>query len=254
MTVFRKLNTLLRAGARESAERITEANAVRIYRQEIADAEFLLERRRHCLAGLIATRRDVEGEIATCEQRIARREARFAGIAPEQRSEEMLRLTAKDISTTQAHLDELRRRRSALVERIRDEELTLRRLGREIREHRREVKLLATEVARGGCQVMERYRDTVAGHLATLRETRDSISGGVAASDSAEAGMAEAIARLEGDPLEQQMEREGLDEESRRMATVMERLRGLGAAQRPADAQSGGVPTAPPSNAAIRKT
>ena len=35
MSIFRKLNTLLRAGARESAERITDANAIRIYRGDL---------------------------------------------------------------------------------------------------------------------------------------------------------------------------------------------------------------------------
>ena len=46
MNIMKKLHTLLRAGARESAERITDANAVRIYRREIVDAGNLLERRR----------------------------------------------------------------------------------------------------------------------------------------------------------------------------------------------------------------
>ena len=70
MNVFKKLNTLMRAGARESAERITDANAIRIYRQEIVDAENLLERRRLALAGLIATRKDLEREISSGERRI----------------------------------------------------------------------------------------------------------------------------------------------------------------------------------------
>ena len=39
MSILRKLNTLLRAGVRESAEQITNANAIRIYRQELADAK-----------------------------------------------------------------------------------------------------------------------------------------------------------------------------------------------------------------------
>ncbi|MBN7796598.1 PspA/IM30 family protein [Parahaliea mediterranea] len=229
MNVFRKLNTLLRAGARESAERVTNANAIRIYRQEIADAEHLLERRRLCLAGMIASRRDLEREIDGCEQRIARREAEVGGIPHERRSEEVLQLAARDIRATESHLVDLRRRLAALGGRIDNEELTLRKLRSEIREHRREVQLLASEVARGGCQVVERYRDTVAGHLATLRETREHISGGVAASDTAEAGMAEAIERVDGDPLERQLAREGLDDESRRLDAVLSRLRGLGA-------------------------
>ena len=45
MSILQKLNTLFRAGVRESAEAITDANAIRIYRQEIVDAEAVLARR-----------------------------------------------------------------------------------------------------------------------------------------------------------------------------------------------------------------
>ncbi|TXS94184.1 hypothetical protein FV139_11340 [Parahaliea maris] len=230
MSVFRKLNTLLRAGARESAERITGANAIRIYRQEIVDAEHLLERRRNCLAGMIATRHDLEREIGACDQRIARREKQVSAVAPEQRDEALLQLAAQDISSTESHREALRRRHSVLCGRIDTEELTLRRLLAEIREHQREVRLLSAEVARGGCQAIERYQATVAGHLATLRDTRASISGTVSDNDAAEAGMNEAIDRLEGDPLDRRLERDGLDDDSRHREAVLARLRGLGAA------------------------
>lgn len=225
MRAFTRLNTLWRAGLRESAERITDANALRIYRQEIADAQALLERRRHCLASLIANRRDLEREIDTCEQRVARRETQLRDIPAPRRTQEMLHLAAKDISATEAHLEALRRRHTTLVERIHGEELALRRLGAEIREHQREARLLSAEVARAGCGIVSRYRDTVASHLATLRDTRDSISGSITDGDTTEASMAEVAERLDGDPVEQQLEAEGLDAGSRRLAAVMERLR-----------------------------
>ena len=63
MSIFTKLNTLFRAGVRESAEALTDANAIRIYRQEIIDAESLLTRRRDALAAMIAARKEVEDDI-----------------------------------------------------------------------------------------------------------------------------------------------------------------------------------------------
>ena len=86
MNIMGKLNTLFRAGLRESAERVTDANAILIYRQEIADAENLLQRRRTALASLIATRKDLESEMDSMQRRLCERERQIAAIAPAQRS------------------------------------------------------------------------------------------------------------------------------------------------------------------------
>ena len=98
MSIFRKLNTLLRASARETAEHITDANAIRIYRQEVIDAENLLGRRRACLAAIIATRKGLEREIASAQTRIQSRERQIAAVTPGERTEELLLLAARDIA------------------------------------------------------------------------------------------------------------------------------------------------------------
>ena len=227
MRIFAKLNTLLRAGARETAEHITDVNAIRIYRQEVVDAENLLGRRRSCLAATIATRKDLEREIAAAQSRIQSREAQVAGLPPAERSETILMLAAKDIAACEAHLDTLRQRHGEVAERISKEELTLRTLLAEIREHRREVRILETQVGSNGAY---RYRETVAAQLATLRETHAGITGAVAASNQAEAGMEEAIERVDGDPLDRELTALGRDGESQRVDSVLARLRAIDSA------------------------
>jgi phage shock protein A len=228
MKIFTKLNTLLRAGARESAERFTDANAIRIYRQEIVDAENLLERRRLCLAGLIATRKDLEKEVVTAKLRIRKREEQIAGVRPEDRSEELLLLAARDIAATESHLLKLKQRLSGIVERVDSEERTLRKLVAEIKEHRREIRILSTELSRNGRLSGGDFGNTVAGHLATLRDTRASITGAVASSDVAEESFIEAGDRVDGDPLDRELASRGRDSESLQLANVLERLRGIG--------------------------
>jgi phage shock protein A len=227
MNIMRKLNTLLRAGARESAERITDANALRIYRQEIVDAENLLERRRACLAGLIATRKDLEQEIAAAHVHIRSREQQVGGINPAERSEELLLLAAKDIAGTERHAAQLKQRQLAVVERIGNEELTLRKLVAEIREHRREIRILAAQVAGNGRLPVGNGGSTVAAQLATLRETRAGITVTLSGSDVAEASFTEALERLEGDPLERELVAQGRDHASLHLAEVLARLKGM---------------------------
>jgi len=227
MSIVTKLNTLLRAGVRESAERITDANAIRIYRQEIVDAENLLERRRACLAGLIANRKDLEKEIDSAQRQIRSREEQIAAITPEERTEELLILAARNIASTEAHLAKLKQRKQDIVERIGKEELTLRKLVGEIREHRREIRFLAAAVARNTGSVMGNSGNTVAAHLETLRATRAALAGNVADSDVAEESFTEATERVEGEPLDRELAAQARDEASLRLASVLERLKGI---------------------------
>jgi phage shock protein A len=225
MSILRKLNTLLRAGARETAQHITDANAIRIYRQEVIDAENLLSRRRGCLAAIIATRKDLEKEIASAQARIQSRERQIAAVTSKARTEELLMLAARDIAATERHLTALQQRQVEMAQRIAKEELTLRHLLAEIREHRREVKILESQVAQSGRSLAYRHGETVAGHLATLRDTRAAITGAVEASNNAEAGMEEAIERIDGDPLERELCALGRDKESLHLDSVLQRLR-----------------------------
>lgn len=227
MSIMQKLNTLFRAGARESAERLTEANAIRIYRQEIVDAENLLEHRRIALAALIATRKDLEKEVETARRRIARREQQIAGIEPEQRCEDLLLVTASDIAATEEHLAKLQQRQLHITAKINTEELTLRKLLTEIKEHHREVKILASEMARSGSASRCNYRNTIAGQLKTLRDSHASISNNALALDTSEASMTEAIERIDGDPVEQALSSQGRDERSLVQQQILARLRAI---------------------------
>jgi phage shock protein A len=224
---MRKLNTLLRAGVRESAEVITDANAVRIYRQEVVDAEALLARRRTALAAMIATRRDLERETASARERIRGREAQVARLSAEERTDELLQLAARDIAATEALLADLQRRQLSVSDKISTEELTLRRMLTEIREHRRELKILEAQLSSGGAAPRTDYGNTIAAHLATLRETRAHLNGTVDANDQSEASMAEAMERVDGDPVERELASLGRDDASLRMAGVLARLRGM---------------------------
>jgi chromosome segregation ATPase len=228
MSILRKLNTLLRAGARETAEQLTDANAIRIYRQEIIDAENLLGRRRACLAATIATRKDLEREMAAAQQRIGSRENQIAALTPQERTEQLLQLAASDIASSERHLEALQRRHAEVTQRIHAEELTLRKLVSETREHRRELNILASQVAANGRSLAYNYGETVTSHLATLRETRSVITGSVAAADNSEAGMEETLERIDGDPVERELVSMGRDAQSLHVDSVLLRLRGLG--------------------------
>jgi phage shock protein A len=225
MSVFTKLNTLFRAGVRESAEAITDANAIRIYRQEIIDAESMLTRRRDALAAKIAARKEVEDDIKGCQCRINKRESQLGNLPAEERSEELLQLAAREIATTEAHLDDSKRRHIRLCEKIQREELTLRKLLAEIKDHRREIKLLESDLQRQRGTLRSTENQTVSGRLAALRQTRTAISEAIGTGDYAEAGMEEALDRVETSELDRHLTARGCSTEEQHVAEVLARLK-----------------------------
>ena len=225
MKVFSKLNTLFRAGVRESVEHLTDANAIRIYRQEIVEAEELLAQRRDALAATIATRRELEQDMDLLQKRISKREEQVRSIPDTERGEPLLEQTAREIAGFERELAGHEQRHLEICEIVARDETSLRKLLAEIREHRREIKLLESQVRRQRAPSGQ----TVSGRLAALRETRASIIGAVAGQDHLEAGMEETIERVSGSPVDRELQALGADDLTQHVQTVLSRLRSLGA-------------------------
>ncbi len=225
MSVFTKLNTLFRANVRESVERVTDANAIRIYRQEIVEAEELLAQRREALAATIATRRELEQDIEQLQNRIGKREEQVRLVPEAERSDSLLELAAREIASFEAELATHKQRHIEICELVSREEIALRKLLGEIREHRREIKLLESQVQRQRAGVPA--GQTISGRLAALRETRASISGAVGSGDHLEAGMEEALERVDASPFDRELRERQRDDASLRVQSVLNRLRGM---------------------------
>lgn len=225
MRVFSKLNTLFRAGVRESVESVTEANAIRIYRQEIIDAEEVLAQRRESLAATIATRRDLETDIERMQRRIARRTAHIQQMPAGERSEELLNLAATEIASWESEREDLKSRHVEVCESINREEQALRKLLGEIREHRREIKLLSARLDRQ--RAGNPAGVTLCGRISALRETRAAITGSLHDTDLLEAGMEEVVERLDNSPVDRKLRETGSDTASLKVNEVLNRLKGL---------------------------
>lgn len=224
MRLVQKLNTLFRATVHDSVETLTEANCVRIYRQEIRDAEALLSRRRYALGAMIANRKDLEAELDRAGRKIEQRESQVGILDGSTLTDDLLEASAREIASLELHREAIKRRHVQTCEMIGREELQLRRLLSELSEHRRDLKLLEAQLGNGGDRPAA-PRETVSGRLTALRETRCAINGGIESMDHAEEGMAEADERLTGSAIDRALRDTGQDGESLRVAAVLERLR-----------------------------
>jgi phage shock protein A len=224
MSVLGKLNTLFRANARSAAEVVIDANAIRIYEQEIIDAEQLLARRRDAMATMIANRNELERELDTVKATIARREEQLQRLSAEERTDELLDLAAEEIAAAENQQHQLEIQHADLSLRIRELEITLRQLICEIKQHRRDLKLMASQ-SRSMAGANDAGINTLNGRLQALRATRAGINGQLADSRDLEAGVKEVAQRLDEDPLEREIQRAGVGDDAVHIAAVKERLR-----------------------------
>lgn len=224
MRLMRKLNTLFRATVHDSVETLTEANCVRIYRQEIRDAGELLSRRRCALGAMIANRKDLEAELERTGRKIEQRESQVRILDGSTLTDDLLEASAREIASLEIHREAIKQRHVQTCEMISREELQLRRLLSELGEHRRDLKLLEAQLGSGGDRPMA-PRETISGRLSALRETRCAINGGIQSMDHAEEGMAEADERVCGSTIDSALRDAGQDDASLRTAAVMERLK-----------------------------
>jgi phage shock protein A len=230
MNIMGKLNTLFRASAREAVEQVVDANGVRVYEQEIIDAESLLAQRRGVMAEMIANRRELEAEIERTREGIARRELELGRLPETERCDSLLQLAAQEIAAAETHLQQLAREHASLDRGVQELEMSLRGLMREIRQHRRDLRSLRSQshMARqqGSCAA-----DTLNGRLQALRQTRGRISERISGCQQLEAGVAETAQRLDEDPLQSHLDRAGVSDGAQHVARVLARLKGGASAQ-----------------------
>lgn len=143
MSVLGKILTLVRGSAREIGESVVDANATRIYEQEIIDARNAILKARNDLTGVMAKEMQSAREIERIRKEIARLEG-LALEALEKSRDDLAEEVAAKIAATEAELDEQTRAHAdyALqVGKLRDMISTA---ETKVREHEREVAMART--------------------------------------------------------------------------------------------------------------
>lgn len=140
MSLLRKLNTLFRASAQEPAERLVEANSIRIFEQEIRDAEAAILQAKRQLAVVMAQKKQLTRHNEMLQESIARREQQ-ACIAMEQQQSEL----AEEVATLIAEEEFILRDQRSQTDYLSKQETVLkqqlRRAAQSIQKYRRELHL-----------------------------------------------------------------------------------------------------------------
>ncbi len=141
MGIFSKLTTLARGAARESAEVILDANAIRVFEQEIVDVEESIKLRKQAMSEVIVARKQLDREIASIQTIIAKREEQAKSLLDKPADADLVDEIATDIVQYEITLDELRAQHQEMSKRVQTMQTALRRAVTEIAQYRRDLRL-----------------------------------------------------------------------------------------------------------------
>jgi phage shock protein A len=143
MSVIKKVVTLLRGSAREIAENVVDANATRIYEQEIIDAKQSILEARSSLADVMAKEMQAGRAVTRLEGEVGH----YEGLALEalNKSQEALaEEVAGKVAGLEQDLEEQRQARQSYASQVSKLKELIKAAEAKIREHEREIAIAKT--------------------------------------------------------------------------------------------------------------
>lgn len=225
MTVIKKLVTLLRGSARELGESVVDANATRIYEQEIVDSRHSIDQARGDLTGVMAK----EMQTARAIEKLKTEVARYEGLALEalNKSQEALALeVANKVGTLEQELDEQTKAHASYAVQVAKLKELIKSAEARIREHERELAIAKTteSVYRATRSISENIGSSgsklvnARQSLERIKQRHEDLSDRMAAAESLDAEFGHAA-------LEKKLAAAGIGEAADRARKVMERVR-----------------------------
>ncbi|MCP4430465.1 MAG: hypothetical protein GY806_05755 [Gammaproteobacteria bacterium] len=221
MGIFSKLTTLARGAARESAEVILDANAIRVFEQEIVDVEESIQLRKQAMSEVIVTRNQIDREIESIKTIIEKREEQARALIHKDNDPDLVDEIASDIVQYEESLSELESQRNAMSKRIMAMEAALRRALTEIAQYRRDLRLARAQQISASSLARA---NNIPKQLSELEGTRRHIAALQTGDDDRESAWAEMEDRMDPQGLNQRHEKVSMAEQAKRKEAVLRRL------------------------------
>jgi phage shock protein A len=240
MSVIKKMMTLLRGSVREIGESVVDANATRIYEQEILDAKQSIVQAKEELAGVMAK----EMQSARALERVQSDIARYEGLAVEaldKAQESLAEEVAGKIAALEVELQTQSQAHAAYAVQVTKLKDLIKTAETRIREHEREIGVAkTTESVYRATQSISESIGQGGNKLVSARESLERIK----ARHEDLADRMTAAEQLDNEfghgALEKKLATAGIGDESRRQSAVMDRIRAKRQAAAPDAGQGGG--------------
>lgn len=175
MSVIKKVVTLLRGSARELAENVVDANATRIYEQEIIDAKQSILEARSSLADVMAREMQSGRAVTRLEGEMTRYEG-LALEALEKSQEALAEEVAGKVAAIELELEEQRKAQTSFAAQVSKLKELIKASEAKIREHEREIAIAkTTESVYKATQSISDNIGNSGSRLASARESLERI-------------------------------------------------------------------------------
>lgn len=175
MSVIKKVVTLLRGSAREIAENVVDANATRIYEQEIIDAKQSILEARSSLADVMAREMQAGRSVSSLEGEIAH----YEGLALEalnKSQDGLAEEVAGKVAALEQDLEEQRKAQQAFSAQVGKLKELIKAAEIKIREHERQIAIAkTTESVYKATQSISDNIGNSGSRLASARESLERI-------------------------------------------------------------------------------
>jgi hypothetical protein len=141
MGILNKLTTLSRGVARESADRLLDANAIRIFEQEIIDIENMIHLRKQSMSEQLVARKQIDREIESVQALVKKRELQACELLNKESQSALIEEIAVDIVQHETMLSDLTSQSESLSKRTFKTEVILRKALTEVAQYRRDLRL-----------------------------------------------------------------------------------------------------------------
>tara|TARA_B110000467_G_C18303524_1_gene473036 strand:+ start:259 stop:948 length:690 start_codon:yes stop_codon:yes gene_type:complete len=143
MSIFKKIMTAIRGGASEAGEAIIDANATRIFEQEIRDAENHLTKAKRDLTGVMAEQMAAKRDVDRLSKEIIEHEG-YVGQALDKGDETLALAVAEKIATLETELASQQQALTSYTsssERLKE---LVKKSERQVAEHKRQLSMVKT--------------------------------------------------------------------------------------------------------------
>ncbi len=222
MGIFSKLTTLARGAARESAEVLLDANAIRVFEQEIVDVEESIQLRKQAMSEVMVARNQIDREIDSIKSIIAKREEQARSLIDDNVNDDLLDEIANDIVQFEETLGDLQNQHKTMSKRILNMESALRRAVTEIAQYRRDLRLARAQQI--GASSLAKANN-IPRQLSELEATRRHVAALQTGDDDRESAWKEMEDRMDPQGLNQRHSKVSEADKARRKIAVLNRLK-----------------------------
>jgi len=143
MSIFKKIMTAIRGGASEAGEAIIDANATRIFEQEIRDAENHLTKAKRDLTGVMAEQMAAQREVERLQREVVEHEG-YAGQALEKGDETLALAVAEKIANLESELATQQQALASFSGNANRLKELVKKSERQVAEHKRQLSMVKT--------------------------------------------------------------------------------------------------------------